>query len=137
MREQAGRRLVVGAAIVRDGSVLAARRTAPAAAAGRWELPGGKVEAGETPERAVAREVREELDVEVVVTGWLSGRAPIGEAYELSVALVELTSGEPRPGEHDRLRWLGADELDDVDWLEADRPFLPELGAILRAACAG
>ena len=52
---------VVGAAIVRDGRVLAARRTTPAAAAGRWEFPGGKVEPGETPDAALVREVAEEL----------------------------------------------------------------------------
>jgi 8-oxo-dGTP diphosphatase len=45
---------------------------------------------------------------------------------------VRLVAGEPRPGEHDRLRWLGADELHDVDWLEPDRPFLAELESVLR-----
>ena len=59
---------VVGAAIVRDGRVLAARRTAPPEAAGRWELPGGKVESGETPDAALVREVAEELGCTVAVT---------------------------------------------------------------------
>lgn len=117
--------------------MLAARRTSPQAVAGRWELPGGKVEAGETPERAVVREVREELGVPIVVTGWLAGRVPIGAAYELSVAVAELAGDEPQMVEHDRLRWLGADELDDVDWLESDRPFLPALGDLLGATEVG
>jgi len=122
---------VVGAALVRDGRVLAARRTTPAAAAGRWEFPGGKVEDGESPEAALVREIAEELGVDVVVRRWLAGTAPIGTAYELSVAVAEIVNGDPQPVEHDRVRWLTADELDDVDWLEPDRPFLPELSQAL------
>jgi 8-oxo-dGTP diphosphatase len=118
---------VVGAALVRDGRVLAARRTAPAAAAGRWEFPGGKVEPGETPDDALVREIAEELGVTIEVRRWLDGAAPIGTAYELVVALAVITAGEPAPTEHDQVRWLAADELEDVDWLEPDRPFLPEL----------
>jgi 8-oxo-dGTP diphosphatase len=118
---------VVGAAIVRDGRVLAARRTAPASAAGRWEFPGGKVEPGETDAESLVREVDEELGVHITVDGWLAGEQPVGETYLLRVALATLVRGEPAPTEHDRVSWLGAGELDDVDWLEADRPFLTEL----------
>ena len=124
---------VVGAAIVREGRVLAARRTKPAAAAGRWEFPGGKVEAGESPEQALVREVAEELGVTVAVTGWLAGEAPIGTAYVLTVALSRLVEGDPDPTEHDEVRWLSADQLGDVDWLEPDRPFLAELKEILES----
>ena len=125
---------VVGAAILRGGRVLAARRTAPPAAAGRWELPGGKVEASETPEAALVRELREELGCDVAVTGWLPGSAPIGTTHVLTVGLAELVAGspEPDPVEHDAVRWLGAGELDDVDWLEPDRPFLTLLAPLLR-----
>lgn len=122
---------VVGAAILRDGSVLGARRTAPAAAAGRWEFPGGKVEPGETREAALVREVAEELGCRVEVTGWLAGEVPIGDSHTLAVALATLVDGEPDPVEHDRVRWLAAGQLDDVDWLEADRPFLAELRELL------
>lgn len=118
---------VVGAAIVRDGRVLAARRTAPAATAGRWELPGGKVEPGETPEAALVREIAEELGCTVAVTGWLPGEVAIGERHVLTVAVVELVAGEPQPQEHDAVRWLAAGELGSVDWLEPDRPFLAHL----------
>jgi len=122
------RRIVVGAAVVRDGRVLAARRTTPVSAAGRWELPGGKVEPGESPEAALAREVHEELGCDVEVTGWLDGRVPVGEHHELVVALAVLVRGEPVPTEHDEVRWLGPHQLGTVDWLEPDRPFLAELG---------
>ena len=118
---------VVGAALVRDGRVLAARRTAPAATAGRWEFPGGKVEVGETPEAALVREIAEELGVTIAVRRWLAGAVPIGTAYELTVAIADVVAGEPDPVEHDEVRWLTTDELDDVAWLDPDRPFLPEL----------
>ncbi len=127
------RALVVGAAVLRGGTVLAARRTSPPAAAGRWELPGGKVEPGETPEAAVARELREELGVDARVVGWLAGEEPIGQTHVLRVAVC-VTDDVPRPVEHDRVRALAADELGDVDWLEPDRPFLPELRRRLLAA---
>lgn len=119
--------IVVGAAIVRDGRVLAARRTFPAEAAGRWEFPGGKVEAGETPAQALVREVAEELGCTIAVRSWLPGEARISDRHVLRVAVAELVTGEPDPREHDAVRWLGAAELAEVDWLEPDRPFLPHL----------
>ena len=121
------RQVVVGAAIVRNGRVLAARRTAPASAAGRWEFPGGKVEPGEAEAESLVREVEEELGLRIRVEQWLSGAEEIGEHYLLKVAVAAIEGGEPSPTEHDELRWLGADELGQVDWLDGDRPFLSEL----------
>ncbi len=121
------RSAVVGAAIVRDGLVLAARRTSPPESAGRWEFPGGKVEPGETPDAALVREIDEELGCTIVIDAWLPGEVAIGERYSLTVAVVRIVSGEPVPRDHDVVRWLGADEVDEVDWLDADRPFLEHL----------
>ncbi|MEP9363913.1 (deoxy)nucleoside triphosphate pyrophosphohydrolase [Nocardioides sp. CN2-186] len=118
---------VVGAAIVRDGRVLAARRTSPPESAGRWEFPGGKVESGETSDAALVREIREELGCMVAIDGWLPGAVAIGGSYSLTVAVARIVAGDPSPHEHDAVRWLAADELDDVDWLDADRPFLAHL----------
>jgi 8-oxo-dGTP diphosphatase len=124
--------LVVGAGIVRHGTLLAARRTGPAEAARRWELPGGKVQAGESPDDALAREVAEELGCQVVVEHWLDGEQAIGDAHVLRAAVCSLRAGEPRAGvDHDELRWLTPQQLDEVDWLEPDRPFLPALRAVL------
>ena len=65
------------------------------------------------------------------MTGWLAGEVPIGSTHTLTVALARLVDGEPDPTEHDVVRWLAAPELGDVDWLDADRPFLAELRATL------
>lgn len=124
------RTAVVGAAVLRGGRLLAARRTTPPAAAGRWELPGGKVEPGEAPDAALVRELAEELGVEATVVRWLDGAVGIGETHELTVALVTV-AGDPVPHEHDRVRWLARDQLDDVDWLEPDRPFVDQLRGIM------
>ena len=125
------RSVVVGAAILRHGLVAAARRTSPAAAAGRWEFPGGKVEEGETAEEALVREISEELGCDIRVTGWLDGAVPIGEQHQLLVATAVIVHGEPEPVEHDAVRWLAPEELHAVDWLEADRPFLERLRSLM------
>jgi 8-oxo-dGTP diphosphatase len=122
---------VAAAAIVRHGRVLAARRTRPASVAGGWELPGGKVLAGESSAEAAGREVREELGCDIEVGRRLPGVHAIDGRYELSVHLASLVSGEPLPWEHDAVRWLGPEELSDVGWLPADRPFVSQLGAVL------
>ncbi len=120
--------LVVGAAVVRRGCLLAARRTTPPAVAGRWELPGGKVEIGESPGDALVREVREELGCAIAVDDWLEGDQPIGTTHLLRVAMCRLLDAEPRPGDdHDELRWLTPEGLAEVDWLEPDRPFVAAL----------
>jgi 8-oxo-dGTP diphosphatase len=124
--------VVVGAAIVRDGRLLAARRTTPVEAAGRWELPGGKVEPGESPETALTREIAEELGCAVIVEQWLDGEQPIGTTHVLRAAVCRLAGGEPHPGaDHDELRWLKPGQLLEVDWLEPDRPFLAQLEDLL------
>ena len=122
--------LVVGMALVHGGRLLAARRAYPEPSAGRWELPGGKVDAGESPESALVREILEELGCGVAVTGWLEPEVPIRDDLVLRVATAVLADGEPVPrdGEHDAIRWLRRDQLDDVDWLDADRQFIGELG---------
>jgi 8-oxo-dGTP diphosphatase len=122
---------VVGVALVEDGRVLAARRSAPPALAGMWELPGGKVELGEAPEDAAVREIREELACGIAVTGWLDGESAISEALSLRVATARLTEGDPVPAEHDAVRWLRAVELDEVPWAGADIPFLGALRDLL------
>lgn len=122
---------VAAAAILHHGRVLAARRTRPADVAGGWELPGGKIDPGETVADAVAREISEELGCQVALVSSLEGRSPIKPGYVLTAHTARLVAGEPVPVEHDAIRWLAADELDDVDWLPSDLPFLDQLRQLL------
>ncbi|MEU8848503.1 (deoxy)nucleoside triphosphate pyrophosphohydrolase [Streptomyces sp. NPDC048564] len=127
-------RIVVGAALLEAGRLLAARRSAPEELAGRWELPGGKVEPGEAPEAALVRELREELGVAAEVVERVPGAWPLKPPYVLHVWTARLLpgSGDPEPLEdHDALRWLGAGELWDVDWLEQDVPAVREVAGRL------
>lgn len=132
---------MVGAAILRDagrdGRCLAAQRGPAMRLPGKWEFPGGKVEDGEDPRAALAREVREELGLEIEVgellgTGRDDGGGAAGDvAVRLDVYLATVTGGDVRLLEHAAVRWLTAAELDAVDWAEADRPLLPRLRARL------
>ncbi|GGU72772.1 DNA mismatch repair protein MutT [Streptomyces litmocidini] len=134
----AGVVVVVAGALYDRGRLLAARRSAPVELAGRWELPGGKLEPGETPEEALVRELREELGVEVEPGERLPGEWPLKPGYVLKVWTARLLSGEPRPLEdHDELRWLARGELDSVDWLDQDRPAVAEAALRLPATPLG
>ncbi|MCY7366475.1 MAG: (deoxy)nucleoside triphosphate pyrophosphohydrolase [Frankiaceae bacterium] len=125
---------VVGGALVRDGRVLASRRTEPPRLAGLWEFPGGKVEPGEDDATALVRELREELQVEVVVGARLGEDLPIGPTAVLRVYVCALVSGEPALVDHDEHRWLGADELLDVPWIPVDLPLVEQLRPLLTGA---
>lgn len=117
--------VVVGAALFDGGRLLAARRSAPPELAGRWELPGGKVEQGEAPEAALVRELREELGVTAEALARVPGEWPLKAPYVLQVWTARLRpgSGPPEPlQDHDELRWLGPEELWDVNWLDQDVP---------------
>lgn len=125
--------VIVGAALVREGKLLAQQRAWPPRHAGQWELPGGRVEAGETEAFALARECQEELDVVVTVGARVGPEVPLPGGKVLRVYAAELISpgAEPRAVEHTALRWVGPDELDDIDWLPADRDLLPALHGLL------
>jgi 8-oxo-dGTP diphosphatase len=126
--------VVVGAALFDGGRLLAARRSAPPALAGRWELPGGKVEPGETPEAALVRELREELGVTAETVARVPGQWPLKAPYVLQVWTARLLpgSGDPEPlQDHDALRWLTPEELWDVDWLDQDVPAVRATLALL------
>jgi 8-oxo-dGTP diphosphatase len=121
------RLIVVGAVLVQDAHVLAARRTRPPR---RWEFPGGKVEPGETPEQALERECREELGVDVRALARIATARD--DRIELSLWHAVLVSGVPAAlHDHDALRWLSADELDAMAWLPIDRSMLNAVRALL------
>ena len=130
--------VVVGAAIL-DGDppgcrVLVTQRADPPHLAGYWEFPGGKVEPGETDVDALVRECAEELEVRIAVGARLGGDLLLsGDRGEwvLRVWLARIESGTVRLVEHSDARWLSAAELDDVDWIPADRPLVDALRALL------
>ncbi len=111
-----------------EGRVLCCRRPNHKHLGGKWELPGGKCEAGETPATALARELREELGIEISISDeltpvvWDYGRGPL----RLCPFLCRITAGNPVPHEHTDIRWLAKDELAVLDWANADVPVLDE-----------
>lgn len=125
--------VVVGAAIVVDGRVLACARADQPATAGRWEFPGGKVEPGEDDAAALVRECAEELGVRIEVGARVGPEVPIGGGRAVLRVYVARLLGEdePRLTEHEEMRWLTADELFDVAWMPADVPIAQALRSIL------
>ena len=125
---------VVAAAILRDGRVFCARRGPGMRHAGRWELPGGKVESGEGDPDALRRELVEELGVQVTVGALLAENLhsyPSATVRLVAYACALEGAGEPELREHDEARWLAPEQLRDVDWADADVPLLPAVEAAL------
>ena len=111
------------------GRFLACLRPAGKHLGGFWEFPGGKVEAGESPEAALVRELLEELGIEVAVEGaldpvlWTYDRGPI----RLSPFLCHIIRGIPSPLEHEALRWCAPRDIASLPWAPADLPILEQL----------
>jgi 8-oxo-dGTP diphosphatase len=129
----AGRPVVVAAAIVHKGRMLVQQRRYPARDAGRWELPGGRVDPGEHESAAVVRECKEELDVDVRTTGRVGTDVPLDNGMILRAHVAELTdaSATPRAVEHRAVRWVTASELSGLDWLDADRVLVHSMRDLL------
>lgn len=126
--------IVVAGALISGAALLVAQRDRPAALAGLWELPGGKVSAGESDAAALVRELREELGVEVTVGARLGVDVALSDTMTLRAYRVSLTAGSPQPHDHRALRWVSADELDGLAWVPADRAWVAELASALRSS---
>ena len=122
--------LVVAAAVVeRGGRVMLCQRLPDAHNGLKWEFPGGKLEAGETPEAALARELREELDISVRVGRVLDAvhyRYPDRDVLVLFYG-CEILSGEPRTVDCNAIAWVEPDRLREYDFAGADRAFVERL----------
>lgn len=117
-------------AILQDerGRYLAAQRSS-GSMAGKWEFPGGKIEAGETPQQACERELSEELGIRVVAGQVvLTHQIDIGQnTFELLFIEAYWKGGKLIPLEHAALRWVRAEELSGLDWLEGDLPMVEQI----------
>lgn len=126
---------VVGAVILDSGRVLAAQRGPGKALAGLWEFPGGKIEPGESPSNALAREIEEELGCRVEVGDHVTTTTHEYEfgTIELATYYATLIGGTPTASEHSELRWVRFEDLQSLDWAPAD---LPAVATIVRDSAA-
>ena len=129
------RRIEVVAAIIRKGDKVFATQRGYGPWKNWWEFPGGKIEQGETPEQALAREIREELDAEIHVDKFLKTIEWDYPEFHLSLHCYwcSLVSGEPTLLEHESAAWLDSATLESVRWLPADAAFIRALSRLLAA----
>ncbi len=118
--------IVTAAIMVKANKVFAARRNPGSHMAGFWEFPGGKIEAGETPEDCLARELFKEFGIVTKVGDFFceSTHDYGTKTIQLLAYRVEHISGEFELMAHDDLRWLSLDELDQIKWAQADVPLV-------------
>ncbi|MBR6081794.1 MAG: (deoxy)nucleoside triphosphate pyrophosphohydrolase [Salinivirgaceae bacterium] len=120
----------VSAAIIHDhaGRIFATQR-GYGDMQGGWEFPGGKIEAGETPEAALKREILEELDTQIVVEQFITTVEYDYSNFHLTMHCYwcRVASGTLTLKEHQAARWLATEELGAVDWLPADKIVVEEI----------
>lgn len=123
------KRIEVVAAVIVDGEKILATQRGYGEFKGKWEFPGGKIELDEKRDAALIREIKEELDVEIAVEEFLTTVEYDYPNFHLTMHAYksEIVSGEIDLKEHLQLRWLSIDELDTVDWLEADIDIVKKL----------
>lgn len=94
-----------------------------------WEFPGGKIESGESPEKALSREIKEELAVEISIDSFIKTVEWDYPTFHLTMHcyLCHITSGDLTLIEHEAARWLKKDQFDEVNWLPADKIIIESL----------
>ena len=123
------RTMRVVAAVIRDGGRVFATARGYGEYKGGWEFPGGKIEPGETPQEALAREIREELDTEIAVGELIDTIEYDYPSFHLSMDCFWCTvrEGTLTLKEAEEARWLTVDTIDSVDWLPADRGLIGKI----------
>ena len=124
---------VVAAIIIENDKVFATQRGYGEFKDG-WEFPGGKIEPGETPEEAIVREIKEELDTEVEVIELLDTVEYDYPNFHLSLGcfICKIKSGDLVLKEHEAAKWLTKDTLGSVEWLPADMGLVREIEKYLK-----
>lgn len=119
---------VVAAIIFNQGKVFATQRGYGEFKDG-WEFPGGKIELGETPEEAIKREIKEELDTEIEIVKFLDTVEYDYPKFHLSMDcfICKVVSGDLVLKEHEAAKWLTKENLDSVDWLPADQGLVEKI----------
>ena len=120
---------VVAGIIIKGNTILIARRAAHKAMAGKWEFPGGKIEEGESPERALEREILEEFGAVIRTDRYMSSnRHDYGDfQIELLAYRASYIQGDFELTDHDQIAWVSKDELSNYDLAEADIPLTEHL----------
>lgn len=124
---------VVAAIIIENGKVFATQRGYGEFKDG-WEFPGGKIEPDETPEEAIVREIKEELDTEVEVIELLDTVEYDYPNFHLSMGcfICKIKSGDLVLKEHEAAKWLTKDTLGSLEWLPADMGLVGEIEKYLK-----
>lgn len=124
-----GKRIEVVAAIIQEGDKIFATQRGYGEFKDGWEFPGGKMEPGETPQKALVREIREELDTEIEVGKLVDTVEYDYPNFHLTMHcyLCTIKSGELVLKEHEAAKWLTKETLDSVDWLPADEGLIGKL----------
>lgn len=114
---------VVASVIQKDNKIFCAQRNLSKSMGGKWKFPGGKIEIGETREEALVREIREELDSDIVVDKYLMTVEHDYPTFHITMHtyLCTLEKGELTLKEHNDSMWLTKEELLSLDWADADK----------------